>query len=149
MKSILALLIPAATLLAADVPLGKPLTLKEPLAIATLMASPDSYVGKMVQVRGKVTEVCEMAGCWMNLVDPEQREIRVKVKDGEIVFPKTAVGKMAIAEGKLTKIQLTKDQMAARAKHDAEERGKTFDPSSVKRGGTIYQLAGTGAVISE
>ena len=43
---------------------GKPLTVKEPMALATLLAHPDDYVGKTVQVKGKITEVCQMAGCW-------------------------------------------------------------------------------------
>jgi hypothetical protein len=36
--------------------------------------------------------------------------------------------------------------LAAR-KHEAEENGKSFDPASVKGGETVYQIAGTGAVI--
>jgi hypothetical protein len=104
----------------------------------------------VVQVRGKVTEVCEMAGCWMSLVDPAgNSSIRVKVNDGEIVFPKTAIGKIALAEGPLKQLNLTREQMVARAKHEAEEQGRKFNPESVKSGGTIYQIQGTGAVIFE
>ena len=44
---------------------GKGLTLDKPIPVATILASPDQYVGKTVQVKGKVTEVCEMMGCWM------------------------------------------------------------------------------------
>jgi len=97
-----------------------------------------------------VTEVCTMAGCWMALVDPETSQmIRVKVNDGDIVFPKEAVGKLAIAEGKLVKMVLTKEQTIARMKHEADETGRKFDPSKVTSGTTIFQIAGTGARLLE
>jgi len=49
--------------------------------------------------------------------------------------------------GRVEKGKLTKEQAEARAKHEAEEQGRKFNPSSVKSGTTIYQLAGAGAVI--
>lgn len=129
--------------------LGKPLTLKEALPVAKVLAAPDDFVGKTVQVKGKVTEVCTMAGCWMNLVDSEsQKMLRIKVNDGEIVFPKESIGKLALAEGTLRKIVLTKEQAIARAKHEAEETGRKFDPAKVTAM-TIYQIQGSGARILE
>jgi hypothetical protein len=130
--------------------LGKPLTLKDTLTIAEITAAPENFVGKAVQVKGKVTEVCQNMGCWMALTDPAtSKMIKVKVKDGEIVFPKEAVGKMAVAEGKLAKISLTKDQAIAQAKHEAEEQGRTFNPDSVTGPVVNYQIQGTGAEILE
>jgi NACalpha-BTF3-like transcription factor len=150
MKILLTLTLAAAFLLAGETKLGAPLTLKTQTKIADLTAKPDSFVGKTVQVKGKVTEVCENMGCWMMLVDPETNaKIRIKVKDGEIVFPKTAIGKMAVAEGRMAKIEMTKEQAIAQAKHEAEERGTKFDPASITGPQTIYQIAGTGAVILE
>jgi hypothetical protein len=54
---------------------------------------------------------------------------------------------MAVAEGELKKIQLTKDQAIARAKHEAEEQGRKFDASTITSGQTIYQIQGTGILI--
>jgi len=148
MRLILPLILSAAFLLAGEVKLGAPLTLKKQTAIASLAAKPADYVGKVVQVKGKVTEVCESAGCWMNLVDPKSNaKVRIKVKDGEIVFPKEAISRMAVAEGTYTKIEMTKDQLIAQMKHEAEENNKKFDPSTVTEGKTIYQVKGTGAVV--
>ncbi len=130
----------------ADQKLGKPLTLPKPMAVAAVLSDPEPLAGKTVQVKGKVAEVCQMAGCWMSLTD-EGKSLRIKVNDGDIVFPKESVGKMAIAEGKLEKMELTRDQMIARAKHEAEEQGRKFDPKSVKSGKTIYQIQGVGAVV--
>lgn len=129
-------------------PLGKPLALKQRTPIAELAASPEKYVNRTVQVRGRVVEVCEKMGCWMNLADPETNaRVRIKVKDGEIVFPKEAIGKMAVAEGKFAKIELTREQAIERARHEAEENNKPFDPASITGPVTIYQIQGTGAVI--
>jgi hypothetical protein len=148
MRSLLVLVILCSVSAFAETKLGKPLTLKEAVPVAKVAENPEAWVGKTVQVKGKVTEVCQMMGCWMNLVDPASyKTIRIKVKDGEIVFPKEAVGKMAIAEGKVAKIELTKDQVIAQMKHEAEENGKKFDPASVKSGKTTYQIQGTGAVV--
>jgi NACalpha-BTF3-like transcription factor len=147
---LLATFMAAALLVAGEAKLGAPLTLKTQTKIADLNANPGGFVGQTVQVKGKVTEVCEKMGCWMMLAEPETNaKIRIKVKDGEIVFPKSAIGKMALAEGKLAKIEMTKEQAIARARHEAEERGTKFDPASVSGPMTIYQIAGTGAVILE
>ncbi len=134
--------------LSANTSLGQSLTLDETTPIPAVADNPEAYVGKTLQVKGKVNEVCERAGCWMNLVDPSSgKAIRIKVRDGVIVFPKKAIGKTALAEGKLQKIELTKEQAVAWSRHEAEENGKPFNPSDVTGPMTIYQLAGTGAVI--
>jgi hypothetical protein len=145
----LMLVVAGAALLMAETRLGAPLTLREPLTVDELLASPAAHVGKTVQVKGKITEVCQMAGCWMQLAGTGKNALRIKVNDGDIVFPRTGVGKMALAEGKLDKIELTKEQAIARAKHEADERGTKFDPASVKLGTTFYQIQGSGALILE
>src|SRR5438132_12190369 len=139
MKLVTAALLLASGTLLADQKLGAILKLDTPTPLARIEAHPDKYVDKNVQVRGRVTEVCLAMGCWMNIVDPVgQRPIRIKVNDGEIVFPESAIGKLAIVEGKLTKLELTRDQAIAQARHEAEEQGRKFDPRSIKKGTTIY-----------
>ena len=147
MRLITAVFIMTGLLSAAEIKLGKPLTVKEPMPLATLLAKPADYVGKTVQVKGKITEVCQMMGCWIDLTNDEGQKLRIKVNDGDIEFPKDAAGKSAIAEGQFNKLELTKEQAVARAKEEAEEKGKKFDPASVKGPVTIYQIQGAGAVI--
>ena len=60
---------------------------------------------------------------------------------------KDGAGRMAVAEGKFSKTELTKEQAIEQARHVAEEAGRKFDPSTIKSGTTVYQVAGTGAVI--
>ena len=99
-------------------------------------------------MKGKITEVCQMMGCWMNLVDESSGKlIRIKVNDGEIEFPKQSAGKIAIAEGTLMKIELSKERAIADARHEADEMGRKFDPASVKGPVTRYQIKGIGAVV--
>ena len=92
-------------------------------------------------------DVCQMMGCWMELTNDEGQKVRIKVEDGDIVFPKDSAGKQAVAEGKFTRIELTREQAVAQAKEAAEESGRKFDPASIKSGTTIYQIQGTGAII--
>jgi hypothetical protein len=128
---------------------GKALSAAQPVKVSELVASPDKYVGKVVKVEGLVTEVCAKRGCWMNVAgDKEFQTIRIKVDDGVIVFPLSAKGKKAVAEGTFKKIELTKEQALDFKKHMAEEAGVAFDPKSVTSGMTIYQIKGTGATIN-
>ena len=143
MKLLFAILAAAGLLSAAELKLGKPLTVKEAMPLATLVAHADDYVGKTVQVQGKIAAVCQMMGCWMELTNDAGQSIHIKVEDGDIVFPKDSAGKVAIAEGKFTKTELTREQAVARAK----EAGRKFDPAKIKGGMTLYQIEGTGAVI--
>jgi hypothetical protein len=147
MRLIGAILLSAALLPAAELKLGKPLTARTPISLAALLASPGEYAGKTVQVKGRIAEVCEMMGCWMDLVNEAGQKIRIKVNDGEIEFPKDSSGKMAIAEGTLNKLELTREQAIARAREEAADKKRKFDPASVKGPVTIYQIQGSGAVI--
>ncbi len=136
-----------AILFAAEKKLGKPLTLAEPTAIDKILASPEKYEGQVIQVKGSVRDLCREMGCWMEIAAPSGKSIRIKVEDGVIVFPKESIGKTAIAEGKLVKVALTKEQAIAQARHEAEVNGRKFDPSSIKSGVAFYQIEGTGATI--
>jgi len=103
MRLLLAFALAAAALLpAAELKLGQPLTRKEPVALAKLLAAPADYLGKMVQVKGKIVDVCQEMGCWLDLTNDDGQKIRIKVEDGVIVFPKDSAGKTVIAEGKFT-----------------------------------------------
>ena len=126
---------------------GKGVTVAEATPISKILADPDAYVGKTVRIEGKVLDVCPMAGCWMELADEGGREkLKVKVDDGVIVFPMTAKGKLAVAEGTLEAIPMMREKYVEWLKHLAEEKGETFDVSAVGDGPfRVLQLKGTGA----
>ncbi|HEX9251218.1 MAG TPA: DUF4920 domain-containing protein [Ignavibacteriaceae bacterium] len=127
---------------------GKEISLKEKTSISKILAQPEEYVGKTVLVEGKIVEVCAMAGCWMDLKsDAENQKIKIKVKDGDIVFPVEAKGKDALVEGTVYKVELTKEEAVDYYKHVAEEQGTEFDGATVTGPVTIYQIKGIGAEI--
>jgi hypothetical protein len=73
--------------------------------------------------------------------------IKIKVKDGEIIFPLESRGKSALAQGKVEKIELSMEQTLKYLEHHAKEENKAFDPKSVKEALTIYRIRGTSARI--
>jgi len=141
---------------------GDGVTIEQAVAVETLLASPDDYIGKTVRVDGVITGVCKKRGCWMQVTDPETGNgVRIKVDDGVIVFPYEAMGKKASAEGVFEAITLSPEQVEARAaqqvvEHDHAE-GESCDKTDPKKEGAgcdapvqdnrIYMIKGTGAVI--
>ncbi len=92
---------------------GKDISLKKAINISTILASPEKYEGQNVLIKGTVVNVCEKAGCWIELAsDKEQQTIIVKVNDGEIVFPMEAKGKTALVEGKVFSVVVKEDACA-------------------------------------
>lgn len=127
---------------------GEGVMLAEETPISSIIDNPQDYVGKTVKVSGLVIDVCSRRGCWVYLAgDREFEKIRVKVTDGEIIFPMEARGKVAMVEGVVESMELTKEEVIARRKHHAEETGESFDPASVTSGETLLRIRGLGAEI--
>lgn len=127
---------------------GSGLSLQKTTLLSEVLSNPAPYVGKRVQLKGMIVDVCQSRGCWIYLAGDKQFEkIRVKVTDGEIVFPMEARGRTATVEGIVQKFELSRDDIIAKEKHYAEEQGRKFDPNSIKSGETIYQLRGLGAEV--
>ncbi len=128
---------------------GAGVTLAESTPISTLLDAPDRWIGALIRVEGEVAEVCEMAGCWLEIQAAESdRIVKVKVEDGVIVFPISARGKAAVAQGTFERLDFDRDKYVARARHEAQEKGVAFDEKSIGAGPFhAYQIAGTGAEI--
>ena len=70
------------------------------LPVAQLLAEPKSYLDKVVTVSGTVDSVCSKQGCWMKFTaQADAGPFRIKVRDGDMVFPLSAKGKTAYANG--------------------------------------------------
>lgn len=127
---------------------GQAPTVQETVPISAIYDNPSNYVGKTVKVEGLIVEVCSRRGCWMSLASDRPFEtLRIKVADGEIVFPVTARGSRAAVQGKVQEIRMTMEQALEFGKHQARESGKKFDPSTVEGPTVLYQIYATGAVI--
>jgi Domain of unknown function (DUF4920) len=134
----------AAVSAAGDQKLGPGVKLTTATPIADLYASPAKFVGKTVRVDGIVTEVCEDMGCWMALASDATGEmiVRLKVKDeGPIVFPLTARGKHASAEGVFSKVSPKDHESLDAAAQDAKKHPKAG------AFGKLYVINATGAEI--
>jgi hypothetical protein len=127
--------------------------------IATLLGQPADYVGKTVRVDGVITGVCKKRGCWMQVTDPDTGEgVRIKVEDGVIVFPYTAMGHRTSAEGVFEAIAVEAPPGEGHGEAHAHQHGDGEECDRAKADGTtcdapardrvVYLIRGTGAVIS-
>lgn len=119
---------------------GTEFTVADAMPVGTVIADPTSYVGQNIRVEGTIVDVCEMAGCWLTLGTESGEVLRVKVNDGDMVFPVSSRGKSAQVEGELSSYDLTVEQLIERGEHLAEEQGTAFDPATVTGPETVYQL---------
>ena len=119
-------------------------TVPEATPIAQLLAKPADFQGKTVRVEGVVTGVCTMMGCWMALAPtdaPKGPAILIKVDDGVIVFPTSARGKRATAQGVVERVGTTR-----RARKPPASMRST---RAVARpiAPTTWQIKATGAIV--
>lgn len=91
-----------------------------------LLSQAPLYHQSEVTVRGTVTKVCKKRGCWMTLNVENAEQITVKVRDGDMVFPMSAVGKTAYATGRFEVFELTLEKSRRYLAHQAEENGEVL-----------------------
>ncbi len=130
--------------------LGIPITLNNVTSISQILGTPLEFLGDTVLVNGTIIDVCKKRGCWIEITgDSTLQSIKVKVKDGEIIFPLSAKGSNATVQGVVEQLVFTKKEVIRMEKHQAEEQGTEFDPSTVTEGKTIFRIRGIGAKITE
>ena len=119
---------------------GNDLTLKEKTLISKILETPKDFVGKKVMVEGTVVGVCKKRGCWIDIAgDKEYEKIRIKVNDGEIVFPMEIKGKTAKVEGEVYALNPKPDHQSD---HNESEGDSCIVP------GVKIQIKGLGAVVN-
>jgi hypothetical protein len=124
----------------AEEKLGKSLTLKEKTSVSKILSSPAKFEGKKVLVEGKIADVCQEMGCWIDIAgEKEGEKIKVKVVDGEIVFPKDSKGKTVLVEGVIEKVT------AEKTEHKEMKEHKDGDGCEADK--VSYRIKGLGAVI--
>ena len=115
-------------------------TVSEATPIAQLLAKPADFQGKTVRVEGVVTGVCTMMGCWMALAPtdaPKGPAILIKVDDGVIVFPTSARGKRATAQGVVERVGTGDAEGQEAAREQAEQGGHAKASWQIKATGAI------------
>ena len=120
---------------------GTGVALTESTPIEKILANPASFEGKTVRVEGTVSAVCSHMGCWMALAPDAARDgstVMIKVDDGVIVFPVSAKGKRAAAEGVVQRVGNDPEGHSAADEH-AKAQGKEAP--------VAWQIKATGAVV--
>ena len=97
-----------------------------------LIDNKNDYMNSIVKVEGVIEEVCPMRGCWLQVVgESDYNKIRIKVKDGDIVFPLSSKGRKVVAEGQFSVLTLNEKQAKNWKKHLAAEKGIKIDTASI------------------
>jgi hypothetical protein len=133
----------AAPAAAAPETYGTGVSLTETTPIDRILARPADFEGKTVKVEGTVSAVCTHMGCWMSLAPDPARDgstVLIKVDDGVIVFPVSAKGKRAAAQGVVQRVGSDPEGQSAAAEHAKAQA--TSDAAPV-----TWQIKATGAIV--
>jgi hypothetical protein len=126
-------------------------TVKDATPIAQLLTRPADFQGKTVRVEGIVTDVCTMMGCWMGIAPtdaPKGPAVLIKVDDGVIVFPTSARGKRATAQGVMERVGAADKEGQEAAREHAEHAEHAEHGASAKTEATTsWQIKATGAIV--
>jgi len=78
-----------------------------------------------VKVKGTIENICQVKGCWMNIVSEKEgsESMFVKFKDYGFFMPLDAMGQEAIMNGKAYREITTVDQL----RHYAEDEGQSAE----------------------
>jgi hypothetical protein len=95
---------------------GEPFAETAAIPLRDALARAAELDGKDVIVEGRVSEVCQKAGCWMVLSD-EERHVRVLMKDHAFSVDKQGAGRAGQVQGVLASRQVDPSEVA----HYAEE----------------------------
>ena len=140
-----ALLLPLTAFAADAKTFGKGVTGTDRVKIADLVTKPDTFVGQVVRVEGVATKVCEHRGCWVEIAQ-DGSNMRVKVDDGVIVFPREIMGKRVAAEGVFSKKVIPAKAETPKPDHQHVE-GECTEHAAKPAETVVYQIQGTGAVV--
>lgn len=99
-----------------------------------------------VQFRGKVSSVCKVKGCWMELELTDGQEARVTFKDYGFFVPTDLVGREVVVKGQAHVDIISEEDR----KHYAEDEGKTPEEISKLQGSQkSYSLVAVGVVVED
>lgn len=94
-----------------------PASLPAILSLDAVVADPAPHLGKPGAFSGRITEVCQMQGCWMVLAAENGDFARVLMHDHAFGVPKDSGGGSAVVYGTLAE-KILSDEEAAHLKGD-------------------------------
>ena len=112
---------------------GAPIDDSHPAArLGDLVAAPDAWLGKPVQVKARVSEVCQKKGCFF-IASDAGTTLRVSFVDYSFFVPTDAGGKRVTLVGELVRVE----RSDAEAAHLADDLGETSASISA---GPVYEI---------
>ena len=101
--------------------------------VQAVLAERAAYLGQTVKLEGTVSEVCQMAGCWLTLQTGDGGNVRILVarkEDGSYAFtvPKNISGRRVVVQGTLAEETL----LEGTQRHLAEDAGREVDEASLQ-----------------
>ncbi len=122
---------------------GEPFTLTETISAADLLGDPSKYDGQMLLVEGRITEVCQKAGCWMVIAEGD-KNMRILMKDHSFAVPKDSGGSDCQIQGKITSRELDAEWV----EHLASESERPDEmPEKNAVNNRVYEVEATGVLI--
>lgn len=119
---------------------GAPFALTEVKTAADVLGSPATFADQTVLVEGKITDVCQKAGCWMVITD-DTRTMRVLMKDHAFSVDKGGAGALCRVEGQI----VAKEIDPATVAHFESESADTQNmPEKQATSSVVYELHATG-----
>ena len=83
---------------------GAAITEKKPVKLAKLAKSPSKYKGKTVRLEGRVKDVCQGQGCWIEIESKDGKTFLAKSLDESVLVPKNSKGQNVVVQGVVTQM---------------------------------------------
>ena len=97
-----------------------------------------------ISFKAKVTDVCQMKGCWMKLDIGNKNEVMVNFKDYAFFVPKDIKGKDVMVSG----VAYTRTIPIEELRHYARDRGDSEKIiESIEKPKEIYSLTAKGVIL--
>ncbi len=100
---------------------GTKINASDAIEATTLLKQMEGKDSLNIKVKGKVKDVCQRKGCWMNVDLGNGKEMMVRFKDYGFFVPKNIGGKTVVMEGVAYKTETPVEEL----RHYAEDAGKS------------------------
>lgn len=114
------------------------------VSFTDLIANPQDFDGKIIQLDGNISEVCQSAGCWALITDGTN-EVRI-VTMHKFLLPKDCASSNTKVEGTFKVKEITEEQ----AKHyNDEAKNPKVKTEDIKGPQKVFMIEATGVLIAE
>lgn len=97
---------------------GAPVTVKKSTDVARLAKAPEKFNGRVLRIEGTVQNVCQGAGCWVEVSDGKGASFIARSLDESVLLPKDCKGQHVVLQGLLTTMPQEKPAEGSEKPHD-------------------------------